>query len=124
MIEHTQNLHKSIYDIAELGWYKENSAKFKKIITELQNTENAVIGNMSQIAKEFFIEQNILLDSVLHLCSKEDIVLLYRLYIGETRNDIASLFHIKTHTLTQRVSRLKEKLKPLLSETEYEAFFH
>ena len=124
VIEHTQNLHKSIYDIAELGWYKENSAEFKKIITELQNTENAVIGNMSQIAKEFFIEQNILLDSVLHLCSKEDIVLLYRLYIGETRNDIASLFHIKTHTLTQRVSRLKEKLKPLLSETEYEAFFH
>ena len=69
-------------------------------------------------------EQNILLDPVLHLCSKEDIVLLYRLYIGETRNDIALLFHIKTHTLTQRVSRLKEKLKPLLSETEYEAFFH
>ena len=110
--------------LRNLDGIRKTLQNFKKIITELQNTENAVIGNMSQIAKEFFIEQNILLDPVLHLCSKEDIVLLYRLYIGETRNDIASLFHIKTHTLTQRVSRLKEKLKPLLSETEYEAFFH
>ncbi len=121
---HTQTLHSSIFDIAEAGWFKENSKQFEKIIKALQSTENAVIVNMGDIAKSYFKDRYLLSETIVDNCSHEELILLYRLYINDSRNDIAALFNIKPHALTQRISRLKEKLKPLLSESDFKAFFH
>lgn len=124
LVTQTHNLHDVIYRNAEAGWFKENSGQFRAIIQALKSTEDTVINNMGEIAKTFLIEQQLLPEKIMEVCSGEDLILLHRLYTGDTRNDIAALFRIKPHTLTQRVSRLKEKLKPLLSDSDFKTFFH
>ena len=79
---------------------------------------------MGDIAKSYFKDRYLLSETIVDNCSHEELILLYRLYINDSRNDIAALFNIKPHALTQRISRLKEKLKPLLSESDFKAFFH
>ena len=85
--------------------------------------EDTIRENMGNLSCSFLLDQNILPKHILEEISNSDAILLFMLYNKESRKDIAALLSTNPHALTQRTTRLKERLKPLLTEAEYKLFF-
>lgn len=123
LIRSTSELHKTIYDTAQAGEVSDKSNRFKKIKKVLTDTETTVLENMSSLSRAFLLEQGLLSTKILDQISETDIIVLFMLYNKESRNDIAALLSTNPHALTQRISRLKNKLKDYLTDTESRVFF-
>ena len=123
LILDTAELHTVIYNTAQAGEATDKTNRFSKIKQVLHQTEDTIRENMGNLSRSFLLDQNILPKHILEEISNSDAILLFMLYNKESRKDIAALLSTNPHALTQRTTRLKERLKPLLTEAEYKLFF-
>ena len=123
LIRNTSELHTIIYNTAQAGEVVDKSSRFSKIKKALSQTEDTIRKNISDLSRSFLLEQDFSSKFLENEISDTDVIILFMLYNKEDRKDIAALLATNPHALTQRISRLKEKMKPLLTETEYQLFF-
>ena len=123
LIRNTSELHTIIYNTAQAGEVVDKSSRFSKIKKALSQTEDTIRENLSNLSRSFLLEQDFSSKFLENEISDTEVIILFMLYNKEDRKDIAALLATNPHALTQRISRLKEKMKPLLTETEYQLFF-
>ena len=123
LIRNTSELHTIIYNTAQAGEVVDKSSRFSKIKKALSQTEVTIRENLSNLSRSFLLEQDFSSKFLENEISDTEVIILFMLYNKEDRKDIAALLATNPHALTQRISRLKEKMKPLLTETEYQLFF-
>ena len=123
LIRNTSELHTIIYNTAQAGEVVDKSSRFSKIKKALSQTEDTIRKNISDLSRSFLLEQDFSSKFSGNDISDTDVIILFMLYNKEDRKDISALLATNPHALTQRISRLKEKMKPLLTETEYQLFF-
>ena len=123
LIRSTAELHRVIHDTVQAGEATDKSNRFRKIKKALSETEFTVLENMGNMSRSFLMEQKLIPTEVVEKISNTDTILLLMLYNKENRNDITALLSTNPHALTQRISRLKVKLKPLIKDTEFQLFF-
>ena len=123
LVRDTAKLHATIYNTAQAGEITDKTQHFSTIKKELSQTENTIRANMGDFSRAFLAEQNFSSRLAGTKISDADAILLFMLSNRESRKDIAALLATSPHAITLRSLRLKEKLKPILSEAEFLLFF-